>query len=279
MKTIRKYHIFCFLLTNVLTLNACSDKSSKPETSISQSIPQVQKNLQQDVNQVNSELAGELEKAKKEGKAVFVVVTENESVNTNKALEIAKEAKNINNNSIIVQMNRDDASNSKFVTQWRLTGAPLPLILVLSSKGVPSGGYILEQATAENIAALIPSPKLETVYDAIEDKKHTILVFTKKTFSDKSQVENIAREAVSLLNDQAVFVEVDMDDPKESSFLNQLRIDKNSAKNSITMVINKQGQVAGKSSTLTDASSLVATANTPVASGCASGCGPAGCGN
>jgi hypothetical protein len=60
--------------------------------------------------------------------------------------------------------------------------------------------------------------------------------------------------------------------------MNQLRIDKLTAKASTTLVINQQGQVAGTSTTVPDAAKLVAAAIAPVKSGCGPGCGPAGCG-
>jgi len=235
--------------------------------------------IQQTTSSVKQQLTVKqsLDKAKSEGKAVFVVVSGTGATDTDKATAIAKGATTIYKNAVIVQMNRDDASNAQLVAEWRLAGAPLPLILVVSSKGLPTGGYVLNDATAENIAALVPSPKLETVYEAIGSGKHAIVVFSKKSFTDKAEVIKISKEAVSMLNKEAVFVEVDMDDPKETNFMNQLRINKSAAKASLTLVINKQGQVAGTSTTVPDAAKLVAAANAPVKSGCGPGCGPAGC--
>jgi hypothetical protein len=221
--------------------------------------------------------ANQIETATKAGKAVFVVVTGTGVTDTDKATAIAKGANAIYKNAVIIQMNRDDASNVQLVSEYRLSGAPLPLILVISSKGFPTGGYILSQATAENIAALVPSPKLEDVYAAIGNKKIALVVFTKKSFADRSEVLKECKNAVSKLNNNAVIVEVDMDNSEEASFMNQLRIDK-SVKNSVTLVINTQGQVAGTSTTVPDATKLVAAATAPVKSGCGPGCGPAGCG-
>jgi hypothetical protein len=236
--------------------------------------------IQQTTSSVKQQLTvnQSLDKAKSEGKAVFIVVTGTGATDTDKATAIAKGATTIYKNAVIVQMNRDDSSNAQLVTEWRLAGAPLPLILVVSSKGLPTGGYVLNDATAENIAALVPSPKLEAVYEAISNGKHAIVVFSKKSFTDKAEVIKISKEAVSMLNKEAVFVEVDMDDLKETNFMNQLRINKSTAKASLTLVINKQGQIAGTSTTIPDATKLVAAAKAPVKSGCGPGCGPAGCG-
>ena len=224
-----------------------------------------------------SPVADNIAAAKNSGKAVFLVVTGTGASETDKAMTIAVGANFIYKNAVVIQMNRDDASNAQLVSEYRLAGAPVPLILVISSKGFPTGGYILAQATSENLAALVPSPKLEDVYAAINSGKHAIVAFSKKSFTDKPEVLKECKKAVSLLNNEAVLVEVDLDDSKELNFLNKLRIDKSQLSASLTLVINKQGQVAGTSTTLPDAVKLVAAAKTPVAAGCGPGCGPAGC--
>ena len=288
IKKLIRMRKFNYVLISVLliTSQSCSNASDSDKkvtdsgTSIKEMPVSVENAaIQQTASSVKQQLTVKqsLDKAKSEGKAVFVVVSGTGATDTDKATAIAKGATTIYKNAVIVQMNRDDASNAQLVAEWRLAGAPLPLILVVSSKGLPTGGYVLNDATAENIAALVPSPKLETVYEAIGSGKHAIVVFSKKSFTDKAEVIKISKEAVSMLNKEAVFVEVDMDDPKETNFMNQLRINKSAAKASLTLVINKQGQVAGTSTTVPDAAKLVAAANAPVKSGCGPGCGPAGC--
>jgi len=225
-----------------------------------------------------SPVQAELNKAKKAGKAVFVVVTGNGVNNSAQATTIAKGANKIYKNAVIVEMKRDDVANASLVAEWRLSGVPLPLILVLSTKGTLAGGYVLEQATSENIAALVPSPKLEIVYEAIGEGKHAIVVFSKNTFNDKTEVMKECNKAISQLNNEAVLLEVDMDDAKEKGFMQQVNVSPLMAKGSVTLVINKQGQVAGTSTTVPDAAKLVSAAKTPVRGGCGPGCGPAGCG-
>ncbi len=279
MTILKKWQLLTLLLVNAVTFNACSNpNAANNKVDANNNAQQKTEATQQPVQKGTSGVQTELDKAKKAGKAVFVVVTGTGATDTDKATTIAKGANGIYKNAIVIQMNRDDAANASLVAEWRLAGAPIPLILVISSKGQPTGGYVLAQATAENIAALVPSPKLEEVYAAIASSKHAIVVFTKKSFVDRTEVIKIAKDAVAKLNNEAVFVEVDMDDSKENGFMNQLRIDKLSTKASVTVVINKQGQVAGTSTTVPDAAKLVAAAKTPVRGGCGPGCGPAGCG-
>lgn len=219
-----------------------------------------------------------IEKASAQGKAAFVVVTAKDIPGTEDALSMANAALEIIPEAVVLQMNRDDPANAKWVKEWRLSGAPLPLILVFSSKGTLTGGRVLNQATAETIASLVPSPKLEMVYEAISNKKNAIVVFTKKSFADREEVIKECNEAVTALGNEAVLVEVDMDDTKETGFMNQVRINPETTTASVTLVINKQGQVAGTSKTVPVSEKLVAAAKTPVKSGCGPGCGPAGCG-
>jgi hypothetical protein len=225
----------------------------------------------------SSKIQSDLDKAKQEGKAVFVVVTGTGVTETDKATTIAKGANELYKNATVVQLDRDDAANSQQVAEWRLAGAPLPLVLVVSPKGFLTGGMILSQATAENIAALVPSPRLEDVYAAIGAGKTALVVFTKKSLGDRTEVLEVCKEAVKKLNNNATIIEVDVEDSKEVNFINQLRIDKATTA-STTLVINAQGQVAGTSTTIPDAEKLVAAATTPVRGGCGPGCGPAGCG-
>ena len=281
MKNFKNWHLSAVLFASVLTFYSCKNSNADNKTInkanteagiIGESESSVQKSSQAK----GSKVQADLDNAKKSGKAVFVVVTGNGVTDVPKATTIANGAKAIYKNSTVVVLNRDDAANGPLVKEWQLSGATLPLILVISPKGMPTGGYLLAQATSENVAALVPSPKLEEVYAAINSKKPAIVVFTKKTLSDRTEVIKECQKTLTKLNNNAVLVEVDMDDAKETNFMNQLRIDK-ASKASTTIVINTQGQVAGTSTTMPDATKLAAAATQPVKGGCGPGCGPAGC--
>ena len=278
MRNLKKWQLLIMLFVNAITFNTCSNSNAENKQ-VSAGNPVIQ--TKEETSELPTQngilkVQTELNQAKKAGKAAFIVVTGTGSADIDKASEIAKGANTIYKNAVIVHMNRDDKANAQLVSQWRLAGAPLPLILVISPKGLPTGGYILSQATAEKIAALIPSPKLEDVYAAIGNGTPSIVVFTKKTMNDRAEVLQACKDAVSKLNNNAVIVEVDMEDSKEKNFMNQLRIYK-SSKASITLVINSQGQVSGTSTTVPDAAKLASAATQTVKGGCGPGCGPAGC--
>jgi len=279
MRMLNKQLAIAVIAAIVLALTACSSSNAeKKQVASNMPVSQTKTEAIKPSGQTeNSQFQVELDNAKKTAKAVFVVVTGNGVTETEKAMIVAKGAVAIYKNAVVLQINRDDEANASLVSQWRLSGAPLPLILAISPKGTLSGGKVLSQATSDNIAALIPSPKLEEVYAAIGSGQPAIVVFTKKSLSDRTEVLQACKEAVSKLNNKAVIVEVDLDDRNETAFINQLRIDK-AATASTTLVINTQGQVSGTSKTVPDAAKLVASATQPVKSGCGPGCGPAGCG-
>lgn len=275
---LKKVSLLSFSVISLWALTACGNSNAVNKQANSSA--EINQNSQPEqpvtLPVSNSKIQADLEKAKKEGKAVFVVVTGTGVTETDKATTVAKGANAIYKNSAVVQFDRDDSANSQLVAEWRLAGAPLPLLLVVSPKGQLSGGMILSQATAENIAALIPSPKLEEVQTAIITSKPVLVVFTKKSMSDRTEVLQVVKETLTKLKNNAVIIEVDMEDAQEANFMNQLQIDKASLV-STTLVINTQGQVAGTSKSVPNAEKLALAATAPVKSGCGPGCGPAGC--
>ena len=275
---LKKTSLLSFTVISMWALTACGNSTAvnKQASSVTEATQSAQPEQPAALPASNSKIQADLEKAKKEGKALFVVVTGTGVTETDKATTIAKGANTIYKNAAVVQLNRDDAANAQLVAEWRLAGAPLPLVLVVSPKGQLTGGMVLAQATAENIAALVPSPKLEEVYASIAASKPALVVFTKKSLGDRNQVLQECKNAVIKLKNNAVIIEVDMDDNKEVNFMNQLRIDKSSLVSS-TLVINAQGQVAGTSTGVPDAAKLASAVTAPVKSGCGPGCGPAGC--
>jgi len=227
---------------------------------------------------VSADTKQDIEKANKKGQVVFLVVTEKGNTKNQEAMILAQNAQKTIVESTVLELDRGNVVDQALVKEYGLAGAPAPLILVIAKNGYVAGGELLSNLTAETLIKMVPTPKEEDVIKAINDGKHAILVFSKKSFTDRKEAIKNSKEAVSMLNGEAVFIEVDMDDPKETNFTNKLRIDKSKTNASTTLVFNKQGQLAGTSTTIPDAQKLVSAAKTPVKGGCGPGCGPAGCG-
>jgi len=221
----------------------------------------------------DSPLQKDIDKAKKEGKTVFLVVTE-KNISATKALDIAKQANKLQKKSVVLQMNRDDVANKSLVDKYGLAGAPVPIVLVIATNGVAIGGLMENQLTAEALINLIPSPKQTEVYLALNDKKPVIIVVSKKSFIDKKSVLEKCNEAISKLKTKPVLIEVDMDDKNEAGFLKQLQVDILSTK-TITFVSNVKGEITGTYISTPDVNNITKAAMLVKQSG---GCCPGGSG-
>lgn len=214
----------------------------------------------------------DIEAANKSGKAVFLVVVDPGVTGIDEAIAIANQAHEIYPNSSVIQMNRSDAANAQFVKKNRLSTAQLPLILVIPSNGIISGGALLAQANADALVNFIPSPKKAEVLETLSKGKSVFIVVSSKSMSEKSEIVNTCQQACIEMERNAKIIEIDLDDPQEQSFLASLKIDPNITKPQ-TYVINSQGKVTGNFSGDVDSQNLVAKAKTVVKSG---GCCPGG---
>lgn len=277
MKLISKCLSLTFVFATVTTFNACSSPKAENKNVVSENSALQKTEVKSQSNQSKqSATEKELEAAKKAGKSVFLVVTGNKITETGKATSIAKQASGKVKNSLVAQLNRDDVANAELVAKYRLDGAPLPLILVISPKGYATGGLLLADASVEKLAKLVPSPKMDEVYEALNGGKSVLIVVSKKSNMDKSKVVANCKLAVSQLNDNARLIEVDRDDAKEADFIKQLNMNNVTNKSSI-MVLNKAGQTTGVFEGVTEPAVLKTAATKVIRGGCGSSCSPGGC--
>jgi len=278
MRNFKKWQLLTFLLANAVTFNACSNSNAEnKQSNVNNTVQQKTEASQQASQKSTSKVQSELDKAKKAGKAVFIVVTGTGTTDTDKAAEVAKSANGIYKNAAIMQMNRDDEANAQLVSQWRLAGAPLPLILVVSPKGYLTGGFILSEATAQNIAELVPSPKLDEVYESVNNGKSVFLVISKKSYTDRVQILENCKSAASQLPKKASIIEIDLADTKEADFIKKLN-PKDIPNTSTVVVLNASGQVTGSFDGSAETTALVLAANKVVRSSCCGGGSSASCG-
>ncbi|MCX6223459.1 MAG: hypothetical protein NTV01_01670 [Bacteroidia bacterium] len=282
MKPIFKSQSAVILLLNMGLILGLSGQNNSGSMAVAQDLSSIsnpaKKNIETKAKATpGPSTAEEIAAAKSSGKLAFIIVYEPNVPALAELEKTVATAKLKVPNSVVIKLDRSNAENEALNTRYQLAGAPLPLVLVISPKGYVVGGLLAQQATPEALAALIPSPKLEEINGYIIAKKPVFVVFSKKSFSDRTEVVNICKDAVKMLKDSGAVVEVDMDDNKEESLMNNLRINK-SAISSTTIVVNTQGQVAGTSITsIPDAAKLASAATAPVKAGCGPGCGPAGC--
>lgn len=226
-------------------------------------------------NTIWASVQSDIEKANKKGKTVFLVVTEPGGSGAEKAVSIAKQASKKVAKSTVIEMNRAGSANSQLVDKYRLAGAQLPLILVVSSSGVAAGGLPANLATPEILVQLIPSPKKSEVFQALSENKAIFVVASRKSMAEREKVFDSCKAACSQMKNNAVFVPIDMDDKKESSFLAKLKVNTLSTE-PVTTVINTQRRITGNFNGPVEVVKLVQAA-TKKASGCCPGGSKKGC--
>jgi len=217
-------------------------------------------------------VASLIESANKNGKAVFLVVFDKTGTEKDKAVNIAKEATAKSPNTAqVVELNTLDAENSGLIAKYRLSGAPLPLILVIDKHGTAAGGFVLAQATSEGLLKAIPSPKYSEILQGLSAQKSVLVVAYKESMAKKAEAITKCNEAIQLMTN-GITVELNMDNKEEASLMNNLKVNK-LATEPIIYTVNKLGQVTGNFSVTTPTSELVSAANKTATSGC----GPKGC--
>jgi hypothetical protein len=263
---------FAIVLTFAMStgVQACSSASSNSDKT------DVKEKSTENVISGTGTIKTALDKAKSEGKAVFLVITSNASTGNEGAVTKANEANKLVKKSTVIQINKDETANSDVVASLGIAGVPAPFILVISPKGIATGGYAAANTTADMLVKLIPSPKNDEVLLALSLKKPVFIVASKSSFTDKLGAVTNCKTAAAQLTNPAAIVEIDMADTKEAAFMKQLGINTLST-TSVTIVVNSTGNVTGNFTGVPTTSSLTTAANKVVKSCCPSG-SSSGCG-
>jgi hypothetical protein len=219
----------------------------------------------------------QLQSASENGQMAFVLVTDPSTRGVDQAKQLIQEAMTQVPGSVIIESNRADASNLEFVNKYRLSTAPLPLILVFTSDGIIAGGNIATKLNLQKLLDMVPSPKKAEILKAIQTGHSIYLTAFRPDMTSKSQVTKCCAAACSQMTGKGATIEVNMDDPAEEDLLKQLRVDMNS-KEPVTVVINAKGQVTGSYTGAVEVDKLISSATKVVASGCCPSGSGASCG-
>ncbi len=220
----------------------------------------------------------QLESAADEGNVSFVLVTEPGAAGIDQARQMIQNGMTEIPGSVMIESNRSDAANSAFVQKYRLAAAPVPLILVFASNGIMAGGNVASKLTAQQLVAMVPSPKKAEVLMAIQSGQAAYVMASRTGMSAAPQVTSTCAMACSQMKGKSVAIDISMDDPAEADFLKQLKVNLQ-ATEPVTVVLNAQGQLTGTFNGPVDVTNLIQAATKKVGSGCSpKGCGGKPCG-
>ncbi len=221
----------------------------------------------------NDTVKEQLAKAKEKENTVFMVVTDSKTP-ADKLTQLITEATQELSQTQIIQMNADDEKNAELVKEYRLSGAPMPLVLLFSNKGLMLGGMMEEQVTKENIVNAIPTPKYSEITFALSQGKPVLAIVSNSKFKNDKAAKEVCNTANKEMNDKAEIIVIDTEDAKESKLIEMLNI-KVKLEDSFIVAINGQGIMSGRFDVIPTKEDLIAAATKVVQSGCApGGCGP-----
>ena len=197
-----------------------------------------------------------LDDALRGGHDVFLLVTEPEATGTDGARALAAQATVLAPGALLVEVDRKDPANAPLVAQFRLTSAPVPLILVVARNGVAAGGALPGRTTPAQLAAMVPTPRKAEYLKALSDGQAVFLVVGRPEMAELAAVTRACDEADARLNqaartnvqvgqtmpkDQAAVISIDLADPAEQRFLAELKADPR-APHPVVVVVNVKGQ-------------------------------------
>jgi hypothetical protein len=211
--------------------------------------------------------AKDLEKAAEKGQVAFVLMTEGKTADVSMAKAAIQGVTKHNKKSVMVELDRGKPENANVVAKYKLATIPAPMILVVNPNGTISGAVLPERATAEALAKMIPSPKKAEVVNALSDGNAVFITAYRQDMASVEAVNSNCAAACQQMAGKSVQVKVDMDDPAESFFLSEMKINTTSIE-PVTVVANPQGQIAGTFNGDVQVAQLVTTATKKVGGCC-----------
>ncbi len=201
----------------------------------------------------------EMERAAIEKKVAFVLVFEPKASQLDQARQIIAESLKQIPGSVKIELDRTSPENSGLVSMYRLSTAPIPLILVASSTGIITGGIPVERATPEILVKMVPSPKKSEIIKAISERNATIITVSRKNMKSLQALNTACADASKKMGGKLIHIMIDRDDKAEHAFLNDLQIDMNSPE-PVILVTNAMGQISGRFTGNVQSDDLIAAA-------------------
>lgn len=228
------------ILLLLLVFTACNETT---KTNDKESASTATTNVAQP-NNSGLPLQAQLDEARRNGKVAFLVLMSNDTTGNNRAVEIADKVNKQVGNSVVIRVNRDDTANAAVVEKWQLSSIPTPAIFIISAKGIPVTNFSMEEAHESAIIRDIPSPKMDEAYVALDEKKPVFLLVSRSTSVEREKILANCKSAIEQLKIKAALIEVDQDDNKEKTLLDNFKIAASSNAPTV-IVLNADGETTG----------------------------------
>lgn len=255
------------LITTILIFSCGKqgDESVKAQEIASksrQSAKQVQENLAQP-----SVVSQRLSKALKDGKFVYLFFYESGNSDCETmGRRLDSLAQTTKKKVEIIKVERRDPKNSDIVTSLKVQAAPIPLTILYDPQSAIVA-FFTKAVTVEELTKAFPSPKKSEALKYVYQGKGVILSFSNQGMPSRKEIQTCCSQAKNELAGKAEYISIDLSDPKEAGFVNELKIDPNTPQ-PVTFVINPQGQLTGKYEGKVQVTDLVQAATRVVKSGC-----------
>jgi hypothetical protein len=102
----------------------------------------------------------------------------------------------------------------------------------------------MEEANESAIIKDIPSPKMDEAYVALDEKNPVFLLISRSTSVDKEKIITTCQSAIEQLKVKAALIEVDQDDSREKTLLDNFKIAPASNVPAV-IVLNADGETTG----------------------------------
>lgn len=217
----------------------------------------------------------EIEKAQKAGKSIYLIVMDKTAKDTDAFVKLVESASKSAKNTAVVKLDRDDKANTALISKYRLSGAPVPMVLIVASNGVATGSLTADNATSENLISFLPTKSQAEALYGFENAKAVFIICGKKNAKDKDALEVECEKAITKIENKAIQVFVDVDSKKEANFVALLNPD---LTKTTVIIFNGKGQYTGTLQSTATSKDLVATVNKKAGGCCPSKSDKSGCG-
>lgn len=207
--------------------------------------------------QANASLQTTLEQSAAAGTFTFVVF-HRDGGDATKALcqQVETELKAHQGKAVLTTARVDDPTEKTMVEKFGIARAPMPMVVVVAPNGAVTGLFPRSMTAEQATAAIVP-PTMMNCMKQLQDQK---LVFVCLTRTDRVEVpEGVgAIQQLPEFKDRVSLVGLCLDDPSESRFYEQLKLDPSKVDGPYAVLIAPPGALVGHFDPQSTAESIAA---------------------